>query len=148
LAMLAKGSVAILPAVLLGIAWWRRGKLIQGDIIRTAPFFVVAIVLAAINVWFQTHGSGTVIRIATWPQRILGAVSIGWFYLGKALLPLNLSFVYSKWDIQTGDVRWWLPLVAACVITLSLIWHRRDRYARSILFAWGFFWVALLPVLG
>ncbi len=53
LAMLSKGSVAILPVVLLLIVWWRRGRIARTDLIRTAPFFLVAVVLTLVNIWFQ-----------------------------------------------------------------------------------------------
>ena len=58
LAMLSKGSVAVLPVLLLGIVWWLRG-LTRWDLLRTAPFFLVAAVLAGVDVWFQTHGVGS-----------------------------------------------------------------------------------------
>ena len=56
MAMLSKGSVAVLPVLLLGIVWWLR-TLTRWDLVRIAPFFLVAAVLAGVNVWFQTHGT-------------------------------------------------------------------------------------------
>ncbi len=146
LAMLGKGSVAILPLVLLGIIWWL-GRLTWQDVVRTTPFFVVAAVLAGLNVWFQTHGTPTVIRSADFTQRLLGAGGVVWFYLYKAFLPLDLAFIYPQWHIQSGNPLFWLPLASALVITAVLWWYR-NGWGRPLLFAWGFFCAALIPVLG
>jgi protein O-mannosyl-transferase len=146
LSMLGKGSVAVLPALLLGIVWWLR-PLTRWDLVRTAPFFLVAAVLSGVNVWFQTHGTGEVIRIATFAQRLLGAGCAVWFYLYKALLPIDLAPIYRQWHIETGNLLWWLPLLAAVIVT-AVLWLYRESWARPLLFAWGFFCVALLPVLG
>ncbi len=144
--MLSKGSVAILPVILLGIILWQH-KLTRYDILRIAPFFAVAVALAAVNVWFQTHGSSEVIRSAGFIERLLGAGGVVWFYLYKALLPINLIFIYPQWHIQTDFWLWWLPLLAALTVT-ALLWKYRQGWSRPILFAWGFFCVSLLPVMG
>ncbi len=146
LAMLSKGSVATLPVLLLGILWWLR-PLTRWDLVRTAPFFVVALVLAGVNVWFQTHGSGEEIRTVSFVQRLLGAGSVVWFYLYKGLLPLNLVFVYPRWHIEASNLMWWLPLTAALIVTW-ILWQYRKGWSRPLLFAWGFFCVSLVPVLG
>ncbi len=145
-AMLGKGSVVILPVVLLGIVWWLR-PLTTRDIIKISPFFIVAAVLAGVNVWFQTHGSGEVLRAASLTERLLGAGGVVWFYLQKAFLPLDLDFVYPQWNIQSGDLMCWLPLLAALAVT-ALLWLYRKTWSRPLLFAWGFFCVALVPVMG
>jgi tetratricopeptide (TPR) repeat protein len=166
LAMLSKGSAAVLPALLLGIAWWMRSSetvpvlestkmakkmglspYIRRDLLRTTPFFAVAVVLACLNVWFQTHGSGEVIRTAGFAERLLGAGCAVWFYLYEALLPINLAPIYPQWHIQIGNPLWWLPLSAVLIIAAAL-WTYRETRVRPLLFAWGFFCVALVPVLG
>ncbi len=146
LAMLSKGSVAVLPVLLLVILWWLR-PLTRKDLVRTVPFFLVAVVLTGVNVWFQTRGSLEAIRTASFAQRLLGAGGVVWFYLYKALLPLNLVFIYPQWHIEVGHLLWWLPLVAAVVVTVVL-WRFREGWSRPLSFAWGFFCVALLPVMG
>ena len=146
LAMLSKGSVVVLPVLLLGIIWWLRPVTIR-DMLRTAPFFAVAAALAAVNVWFQTHGSGEVLRTASFTERLLGAGGVVWFYLYKALLPLDLDFVYPQWHIKAGNPLWWLPLLAAFAVT-AVLWRYRTSWSRPLLFAWGFFCVALAPVMG
>ena len=146
LAMLSKGSAAPLPAILLGIVWWIRPVKIR-DLVRVAPFFAISAALAVVNIWFQTHGSGDVIRNAGPLQRLLGAGGVVWFYLYKAILPFNLCLVYPQWRIRVGNPLWWAPLIAALAVT-AVLWRYRKGWSRPYLFAWGFFCVALAPVMG
>ena len=180
LAMLSKGSVAVLPVLLLEIVWWLRpagtvpifagdcpdfcwglsrflrsknGTVPLGyafhlrDLVRIAPFFVVAVVLAGVNMWFQTHGTGEVFRTASFSERLLGAGGVIWFYLYKALLPINLVFIYPQWRIEVDNLLWWLSLLAVLAVT-AVLWRYRKGWSRPFLFAWGFFSVALVPVMG
>jgi tetratricopeptide (TPR) repeat protein len=146
LAMLSKGSAAVLPVLLLGIVWWRR-RLTRWDFLRTAPFFIVAVALTLVNISFQKRDVGECIRDAGFLERILGAGAVVCFYLYKAILPLKLIFIYPQWNIQTGNFLWWLPLLAALIVTAVLWWFRKG-WSRPLLFAWGFFCVSLLPVMG
>ncbi len=146
LGMLSKASVAVLPAILLWTIWWRR-KVTARDLVRSAPFFFISSVLVLVNIWFQTKGTGEVIRSASFMERLLGAAGVIWFYLYKAILPLHLVFVYPQWHIQPADPRWWVPLLAAMGVTV-LLWRYRKGWSRPWLFAWGFFCLALLPVMG
>ena len=146
-AMLSKGSVAVLPLVLLLLVWWRR-PLTRWDLIRTAPFFAIAGVLTLVNIWFQSHGADIVLRKLTMLERLLGAGGVIWFYLYKILLPIQLNFFYSQWHIQAGDWRNWAPLIAAIVVTGLLIWQRNSAWGRPILVAWLYFCLCLVPVMG
>ena len=111
--MLSKGSVAVLPAALLLVAWWRRGRLTVRDVVLTLPFFAIAAAFTFLNVSLQTRNVAEVIRDVTLVERVLGAAAVVWFYLYKAVLPIGLVFVYPQWNIDAADVRWWLPLAAA-----------------------------------
>ena len=113
----------------------------------TLPFLLVAVSLGIVNIWFQTHGTGEVIRNANFLERLLGAGGVVWFYLYKALLPVNLAFAYPPWHIQAGNPLWWTPLLAVIIVSAVLVVFRETR-ARPLLFAWGFFCVSLVPVLG
>lgn len=145
-AVLGKGSAVVLPALLLTIVAYRR-RLTWADALRIAPFFAAAGFLALLNVWFQFHGSGEVVRHEGFTGRLLGAAAAIWFYLGKALGPFDLSFVYPRWQIEPTDILWWLPLAAAVAATVTL-WQMRRRVGAGPLCAWTFFGFALLPALG
>jgi tetratricopeptide (TPR) repeat protein len=113
-----------------------------------APFFAIALLLVPLNLWFRTHGHTVEMREVGFVERLLGAATAIWFYLGKALVPVNLSFVYPLWNVDSGELRWWLPLAAAIGITLALWFARGNPVGRSLLVAWLYFCIALLPVLG
>ncbi len=146
LAMLGKGSVAILPVLLLGITWWLR-PMKWRDLVRTAPFFVVAAILALVNVEFQFHATEKVVREIGFIDRLLGAGGVIWFYLYKAFFPLDLAFVYLQWHIKAGNPLWWMPLLATAAVT-AVFWRYRKSWSRDLLFAWGIFCVSLAPVMG
>jgi protein O-mannosyl-transferase len=146
LAMLSKGSAAVLPAILLGIIWWLR-PLNRRDLAWITPFFLVGGILAWVNVWFQTRGEDIVLRTASFTERLAGAGCMPWFYLYQAMFPIDLCFVYPMWKIHTDSISWWLPLAASLAITL-ILWIYRKGWSRPLLFAWGFFCVALLPAAG
>ncbi len=146
LAMLSKASAAVLPLLVLLIVWWRR-RFTRWDILRTAPYFLVVAALGAVNLWFRAHGAGGEVRIAGFMECLLGAGGVVWFYLYKAILPLSLVFVYPQWEIHVGNMLWWLPLISAVVVTAAL-WFYKDGWGRPLLFAWGFFCLSLLPVMG
>jgi tetratricopeptide (TPR) repeat protein len=148
LAMLSKGSVAILPAVLWLIAWWRHGRITTRDVWRSAPFWVVAIALTLVNIGFQADKLVEPIRQASALERLLGAGAVIWFYLFKALLPINLAFVYPQWQVRADAFQWWLPLVLAAIATVFLWSARRHRAVRAALAAWLLFCLALVPVMG
>jgi protein O-mannosyl-transferase len=146
MAMLGKGSTAILPALLLGIVWWMR-PMTRWDFVRMAPFFVVGALLAGVNVWFQNHGVAKVIRDAGIADRLAGAGCMVWFYIYKAILPIDLSFVYPQWQIDARNPFLWMPFLAALFVA-GVLWLYRQSWGRPFLFAWGYFCVALVPVLG
>ena len=97
LAMLGKGSAAVLPVLLLMIVWWLRG-LARRDFVRTAPFFLIALLLTAVNVWFQTHGAEIVTRSADFGQRLLVAAA----WCGSIF---TRPFCRWIWPLFTGNGR-------------------------------------------
>jgi len=146
LAMLSKVSAAVVPPLLLVLVGWRRPSR-KSDLIRITPFFVVLGVLLWVNLWFRTHGADIPAPAVGLVERLLGAAAAVWFYLWKAVLPLNLIFIYPEWEVRAAQLSWWIPLAAAATVTAILWWYRHS-WSRAPLFSWIFFGIALAPVLG
>ena len=149
LALLSKTSVVMIPVVLLGCAWWRRGKIERPDLLRTAPFFGLSLVLGLVTVWFMLYGPTLrpEVPMPGFAGRLAGAGWSVWFYIYKALLPLRLNMIYPRWKIDGSSAASFIPLalLAGCFL---LAWRYRQRWGRPVLFALGYFVVTLLPVLG
>jgi len=147
LAMLSKGSVVVLPVVLLGLICWDRRPEWR-DLLRLAPFFAVAGALAFYEAQFSTVLAPAYMQPLNFLGRVLRAGAIIGFYLGKVLWPAGLCFDYGQWKVQPADFRWWLPLAAVLALTAALWIGRRRSGIRAALFGWGYFCVALGPALG
>ena len=149
LALLAKTSVVMLPLVLLLLVWWRRGKVVTRDLIRTIPFFALSLALGLVTVWFQWHNA--IGQEAARPEgaasRIAAAGWIAWFYLYKILLPVGLYAIYPRWEVNGSSILSFLPLALLAAAT-ALLWVKRRRWGPGPLIAWAYFIVSLLPVLG
>ncbi len=138
LAMLAKTSAVMLPAVLLAGAWWQRGRITRQDVWRVSPFMLLALLLGGLTVWFQVQvmAAGDPVQTENIGGRLAGAGWALWFYLGKALWPLKLSLIYPRWEIDaTGPVAY-APLILWLGV-LGLCWWFRQGWGRAALFGLG-----------
>lgn len=150
LALLSKTSVVMLPVVLLGLAWWQRGRIAKKDLARSIPFFILAGVMSAVTIYFQHQraiGHWMVPREEGFLSRLAATGWVVWFYLYKALLPVKLSMIYPRWSVDAGSVLSYLPLLALAG-GLVVLWRLRRTSLRGLLAALGYFAVTLFPVLG
>jgi len=151
LAMLSKGAAAPFPAVILLLAWWQRGSITRRDLARSAAFFAVTAIASLLE--FSTQdlvADGAVVRDDSFLARLVGSGCVAWFYLGKALVPTDLVFVYPRWSIDPGNVLHWVPLLAAVGVVVALFASplRRRPWARALQCAVLFYGLLLSPVLG
>ena len=58
LALFSKTAVVALPAVLVVLYWWKRGRLTRQDVVWLLPFFTAGLALALVTVWVETHHVG------------------------------------------------------------------------------------------
>ena len=149
LALLAKGSVVVLPFALLLCAWWRRDRISWKDIARSMPFFALALAMGLVTTWFQWHNAirGEEVRTGGLASIVAATGWIAWFYLFKDLLPAGLTAVYARWDVDGSSPLAWLPLLLL-IGGLAWLWMRRKTWGRAPLFAVAYFLIGLLPVLG
>lgn len=148
-ALLSKTVVAALPAVVLVIIWWKRGRIERKDVIPLAPFFAVGAGLGLLTVWLEQHHVGALGEIYEWTpiERLLIAGRALWFYAAKLVLPYPLAFFYPRWTIDTSAA-WQYLFPAAAVALLVALWLARGRIGRGPLAAVLIFGGVLFPALG
>ncbi len=157
-ALLTKTTTAVLPAALLVVTWWRRGRLeATRDVQPLVPWFVLGAALGLFSAWVEKHfigaeGSDFALGFV---QRCLLAGRIVWFYLAKLFLPFDLIFIYPRWTIDASAFAQWLFPLGLLALLGGLFWwwkraahrpeaaHRRSPLAVLLLFVG-----ALFPVLG
>lgn len=148
LSLLSKTAMVTLPVVLLGCAWWRRGRVGVRDVVRSLPFFGLTIVFSLLEVWFQYHRAlAAEVRTDTLVER---AAVAGWafvFYLSKLLVPAGLCFVYPTPAIDAASLTTWTPHAAGVLLLIACV-RTLKTWGRPVLFALGYYAVSLLPVLG
>ena len=156
LALLAKTQVVFLPVVLMLCQWWsdrplpKEKKIVsfRRQLIRISPFFLVAVTLGLVTIWFQNRGIGAeAIFLGGFGRRLVNAGMAVWWYMGKLFVPVDLMAIYPRWRFSTPHVIEWLPVVALAGV-FAVLWCWRKRGTRGAFFALACFVVALSPVLG
>ncbi len=148
-AMLSKTVACSLPAALLLVCWWKKGKISWREIFRLLPFFAVGIALGLVTAWVEKHHVGaTGPEFAlTFLQRCLIASRALCFYAAKLVWPAKLTFIYPRWEVSVAV--WWQWLFPAAVAAaISALWFLRHRIGRGPLIAVLFFAGTLFPALG
>jgi Flp pilus assembly protein TadD len=151
LALLAKTSTVMLPGLLLCFAAWRHQRVTRQDLLSAGPFFLLALGFGLLSVWFQKHQAlahaGRSIPPETAWERLAAAGQVVWFYLAKALWPVNLNLVYPRWNLD--PTRWSAFLPVFCWFCLfAFCWRFRRQWGQPVLLGLGCFIVALFPTLG
>jgi tetratricopeptide (TPR) repeat protein len=149
LAILSKSLTATLPAALLVVLWWRRGSLEwKRDWVPLMPWFVLGAGIGAFTGWVEHTYIG-----AQGEDFALGFIERGvlagrviWFYIGKLAWPVELIFIYPRWEVDSGSVLQWIFPVLA-VGTLIGLWLIRHR-TRGPLAAYLLYTGSLFPTMG
>ena len=138
-----------LPAVILLIAWWKRGKITVRDVLPLIPFFVVGLWASSLTAWIEKYHVGA--RGSDWSfsalERCLIAGRALWFYAGKLAFPTDLMFIYPRWRIDAASWRQYVYPFAVLAVVIGL-WVARRKIGRGPLTAVLFFCGTLVPALG
>lgn len=149
LGLLSKTVTATLPAALLVVFWWQRGRLSwRRDVLPLVPFFILGALAGVLTAAVERKliGAEGEAFLLTAVQRCLIAGRVVWFYLGKLVWPRNLMFIYPRWRIDSAF--WWQYLFpVAALALLAGLWSLRRR-TRGPLAGMLFFVGTLFPVLG
>ncbi len=153
-ALFSKTVTATLPAAILLLIWWERGRIPLRSIMPLLPFFAVGIGLGLVTVWMEAHNLGGTGKGATGEEwdfspidRVLIAGRALWFYAGSIAWPSKLTFIYPRWQIDSAVLWQYLfPLGAVAVITILIALRRSIGRGplTAILYSAG----TLMPALG
>lgn len=148
-ALLSKTVTCTLPAALLVVLWWKRGRIRRAEVLPLLPFFALGITLGLVTVWLEKHHVGAKGELwdFTAVERLLIAGRAVWFYAGKLLVPSTLTFVYPRWEIDAAAGSAYLYPIAALVLVAGF-WLARERIGRGPLAAALLYGGTLLPALG
>ncbi len=149
LALLAKTVTATLPAALLVVFWWRRGRLDwRRDVRPLIPWLIMGASAGLFTAWVERKFIG-----AEGPEfslslldRCLLAGRVIWFYFAKLIWPGNLVFIYPHWTIDAS--LWWQYLFPFAVLVVAAALLLLARRWRGPLAGFLFFAGTLFPVLG
>ena len=150
MAIASKSSTVLLPVVLCLCAWRQEGRWKWRNVTALVPIFAMSLVAGAVSGWtqgLQTMVANDPLQARTWPDRLVMAGASVWFYLGKLMWPHPLVTIYPPLQFDAGRLVSYLPLLAAAG-TLFVLWWNRKTWARHWFFAFAYFLVMLLPVLG
>ncbi len=147
LALFSKSVTATLPAALLVVIWWRRGRLSwRRDALPLLPWFVAGGAAGYLTSWVEKHFIGA--RGADFAldglERCLLAGRVAWFYLGKLLWPADLIFIYPRWTVDAGAAWQYLFPLGLIVLLAVIAWRRQRGLLAGLLFFVG----SLVPALG
>ena len=149
LALFSKTVTATLPAALLVIFWWQRGRIRwREDVVPLLPFFAIGVAGGLLTAWVeraQIGAEGPAFQF-TFVERCLIAGRAFWFYLGKLVWPTDLMFIYPRWQVSQ-QVVWQYAYPIALVALVAALWWYRTR-SRAPLAAVLFFAGTLFPALG
>jgi tetratricopeptide (TPR) repeat protein len=149
LSLPCKTATATLPAALMVVLWWKRGRLnLRRDVAPLLPWLACGAVAGMFTSWVERHYTGANGQEFTLPllERVLVAGRALWFYLGHVVWPLQLNFVYPRWEPDPAVFWQWLFPLGAFALAAAL-WAVRGR-TRAPLAAFLLFAGSLFPVLG
>jgi tetratricopeptide (TPR) repeat protein len=149
LALLSKTVTATLPAAILLILWFRRGRLNwRLDVLPLVPWAAIGLAAGIFTAYVENRyiGARGAPFSLTAIQRMLLAGRAICFYLMKLVYPVNLIFVYPRWTISPSV--WWQYLFPAGVLVVGAALVALARRSRGPLTAFLYFIGTLFPALG
>jgi tetratricopeptide (TPR) repeat protein len=149
LALLTKSVTATLPAALLLVFWWRRGRLgWRPDIVPLLPWLAIGAAAGLFTAWVEAKfigAEGADFSFSA-PERLFLAGRAIVFYLRTLVWPANLMFIYPRWSLGAGTP--WPCLSLVSVLALLGLLVARARRDRGPLAGFLFFAGTLFPALG
>ncbi|GAM10568.1 transmembrane and TPR repeat-containing protein 4 [Geobacter sp. OR-1] len=156
LSLMAKPMLVTLPVLMLILDYWPLRRIMPGSdqqkaalgqlLIEKVPLLLLAIASSVTTILAQHEGEAiSSLGNSPMPGRVANALVSSTTYLGKMLLPLNLSVFYPFPDS--------IPLLkssaaAAIILVISVICVMARRRYPYLLSGWLWYLLSMLPVIG
>jgi protein O-mannosyl-transferase len=149
LALCSKATACTLPAALLLILWLKKSPIDRTRLAQIVPFVALGAGLGLLAMWWERYHQGTEGGLFSLSplDRVLIASRAVWFYTGKLVWPMNLTFSYPQWTINSANPLTYGWLVAGAGLA-GLICYARRFVGRGVEVAALFYVVTLSPLLG
>jgi len=150
LALFAKTTACTLPAALILALWLKKEPVSWRRIFQAVPFLLLGFGMGLLSVWWENHlgNYGEKFHLLGGPlERLLIATRALWFYAGKILWPVDLTFSYPHWHIDPANGLQYVWLFG-CLAVVALLWGYRRQLGARPAAALFFFCAALSPMIG
>ena len=149
LALAAKTTACTLVAALGLMLWLKHQPITRARLAQLLPFAGLGAGMGVLTMWWERYHQGTQGKLFALglPERLLVASHALWFYLGKLVWPVRLTFSYPRWSLHPADPAAWGWLAATVGLGVTLVWLRRQA-GRGPEVAALFFALTLGPLLG
>jgi tetratricopeptide (TPR) repeat protein len=145
--ILSKSVTGSMPAIVLLLIWWKRGRIKSSDVLPLIPFFACALAMGITTSYFERNIVGA--QGDEWSytpiQRLFIASGAVWFYASKVIFPWKLAFFYSKWNLQSPLL---IGALLGAIAIVAALFGMHRRIGRGPVVAVLLFAGTLFPALG
>jgi protein O-mannosyl-transferase len=154
-ALLSKSVTASLPAVVLLVIWWKRGRITLEDLKPLALLFGLGLAMSYVTGWIEQYVIGAQGKPWDYAPTLAGEIAARcliagravWFYATKLYFPAPLVFNYPRWNVSPA-VAWQYLFPLAVLGVIGALWALRHRIGRGPIVCVLFFVGSLVPALG
>jgi tetratricopeptide (TPR) repeat protein len=149
MALLSKSVTCSLPAAILLLIYWKKGRIQLADVLPVLPFFVIGLAAGLHTSHLEKVHVGA--AGAEWEMGLIESSLVAGrsliFYASKLVWPDELVFNYPRFVIDSGV--WWqylFPIGALAAIVSAFLW--REKIGRGVFVGLSLFAGTLFPALG
>jgi tetratricopeptide (TPR) repeat protein len=148
-ALFSKTVTCTLPVAIALVLWWKSQSFRWRALLPLVPMILLAIPAGILTSLVERQHVGA--QGPEWDlsvmERLLIAGRAVWFYLVSIIAPVNLTFIYPRWSIDSSQA-WQYLFPIAAILGIALLWMGRNRFGKAPIVASLFFVGTLAPALG
>jgi protein O-mannosyl-transferase len=147
--LLSKSAAVTLPLMLIAIDLYRGRKVNRRMLLEKVPLLALSAVFGVLALLSQQAGLAVneVSQFYSVFDRIFLTTYALSFYLVKAVVPFGLCVMHYYPNKMDGLLPWEYYASLPCILMIVFAVLRRTAFRRELLFGFGFFLIALAPML-